>query len=339
MIIVKEIDKTEAKLWDEFVLSHSESSYTHLYAWKYIYENSYGLKSIYLGIFDGSILSAVLPLVLIEFPLMKRKAFSLPYQNYCGLLALPGYDETSILNKVMEYLGTDKISLLEIRKLGRTEQSDYFTLKLNLPADSDELWKGFKPKVRNQVRKAWKFGFEIKLGKEGLDDFYNIYSRNMRDLGTPVHSKKFFTEILTTFPSETDVLTVYDGNKAAASMFLVKYKNSLSDPWASSVRDYLEFCPNMLMYWEALKYGCENGFTEFDFGRSLKDSGTYNFKSQWGTFPISLDYMSFNSNGESKKTSVALYQNKKARCFTNMWKKLPLFAANTFGPFLRKYLP
>ena len=68
---------------------------------------------------------------------------------------------------------------------------------MRLPSTVDDLWKDTDRKVRNQVRKAQKEGLVVQEGGEELvDDFYSVFSRNMRDLGTPVYPKRLFAETL-----------------------------------------------------------------------------------------------------------------------------------------------
>lgn len=38
----------------------------------------------------------------------------------------------------------------------------------------------------------------------------------------------------------------------------------------------------MLLYWAMLEYACDQGYRQFDFGRSTPGEGTCRFKEQWG---------------------------------------------------------
>ena len=60
--------------------------------------------------------------------------------------------------------------------------------------DPDELWKAIGAKVRNLVRKAERAGLSARPGDPAtdLDAFYDVFARNMRDLGTPVYAAHFF---------------------------------------------------------------------------------------------------------------------------------------------------
>ena len=56
---------------------------------------------------------------------------------------------------------------------------------------------------------AFIFSIGEKFRLELLDGFYAVYARNMRDLGTPVYSKRFFRNILEVFPDSTGIFAVY----------------------------------------------------------------------------------------------------------------------------------
>jgi hypothetical protein len=74
-------------------------------------------------------------------------------------------------------------------------------MTLVLPASEEAAWKGFDNKVRNQIRKAEKSNLDAWVdGLELLDDFYAVFARNMRDLGTPVYSRRLFEEVLGAIP-------------------------------------------------------------------------------------------------------------------------------------------
>ena len=90
----------------------------------------------------------------------------------------------------------------------------------------------------------------------------------MRDLGTPVYSKNFFRNILENFPDSTCIISVMLKGKTIASGILTWFRESLEVPWASSINDYREKCPNNLLYWEAIRFAIRNGARKFDFGRS-----------------------------------------------------------------------
>lgn len=341
MILVSEIRNENKDSWNEFVFTHKNAAYTHLYEWKKIFECSYNLKTFYLGFYDTKELIGILPGAVIKPPLSKPFLVSLPFTNYSGLLYRDSYQEQELIGYLLNFIKSKGLTGFENRKIiyGNEISSNEVTLKRNLPGNPEVLWNKLDAKVRNQVRKAQRAGLTLRWGANQVNDLYDIYARNMLSLGTPVHSKLFFKTICAELKDYVDVLTVRKEDKAVSAMLAVKFKKQLSDPFASSLKEYLSLNPNMLLYWGALEYGCGNGFNEFDFGRSSVDSGTYKFKLQWGARPFNLMYDFYTGGNTKKEATVSAYRGKKAKLFSSVWKKLPFNISLIIGPKLRKYIP
>ena len=90
--------------------------------------------------------------------------------------------------------------------------SEKVHMRLTLPQSVDELRSRLKAKVRNQVKKGESQGFSVHWGREELlEDFYTVFSRNMRDLGTPVFGKRLFQAILEGFGDSAEFCSMRDG--------------------------------------------------------------------------------------------------------------------------------
>ena len=208
---------------------------------------------------------------------------------------------------------------------------------LNLPESSEALMKSFKAKLRSQIRKPVKEGLKAKVGGlEFLNDFYHVFCINMRDLGSPVHSKKLMRNVLEEFADKAKILMVHKGSLPVACSLVVGFKDTLENPWASALREYSRLSPNMLLYWTMLEYACNNGYTYFDFGRSSPEEGTYKFKEQWGAQSTTLHwhYVSLNEKLNDEETSEKSKFNKLINC----WKKLPVSITKIMGPSIRKHI-
>src|SRR5207249_11093601 len=170
----------------------------------------------------------------------------------------------------------------------------------------------------------------ILAGEELLDDFYQVFSRNMRDLGTPVYGKEFFKSILHTFPKEAKICTVSLEGKPLAVGFLYGFREMLEIPWACSDRRFARLAPNMLLYSSVLEYACRSGFRMFDFGRSTVASGTYRFKEQWGARPIPLFwYYWLDHSGPLPELNP---QNPTYSLAISLWRRLPIPLTRIIGP-------
>jgi len=209
---------------------------------------------------------------------------------------------------------------------------------LDLPSTSEELWKGFKSKLRSQIRRPKKEGFTVKFGQlDEIESFYEVFACNMRDLGTPVYTKQLFENTLREFPDNARICTVYDGKQPIASGFIIGFKNQLQIPWASSLRTHNRFGPNMMLYWNILKFACEQGYTQFDFGRSTQDEGTYKFKQQWGAQPVQCYWQYWLSSGDEMPEINP--DNPTYQFAIRSWQRLPVPVTKWLGPKIVKFIP
>jgi serine/alanine adding enzyme len=208
---------------------------------------------------------------------------------------------------------------------------------LDLPDSSDTLLKSFKSKLRSQIRKPIAEGLTVKIGRdELLEDFYNVFAINMRDLGSPVHSIKLMRRVLEEFPDFAKIVVIYGDNHPMACSLIIGFKETLENPWASSLREYSHLSPNMLLYWTMLEYACNNGLGQFDFGRSTPDEGTYKFKEQWGAKPAALHWYYISLNGH--QLTDAPDDKSRFESLIPYWQKLPVPVTRIIGPMIRKHI-
>jgi FemAB-related protein (PEP-CTERM system-associated) len=213
-------------------------------------------------------------------------------------------------------------------------QEHKVNMTLSLPADAGVLWRQLGGSIRNQVRKAERSGLSIDVGAaEQLEAFYDIFAARMRDLGSPVHARRFFREVLEAFGSRARIVLVRKSNTAVGGLLAVAFRDRLAVPWAACLKQHFSSCPNMLLYWEALRSACDEGFRSFDFGRSTRGSGTYHFKQQWGAMAEPLFW--YTIPGTASPTTGA---GRHADLAVTLWQRLPLRVTTHLGPRIRKYL-
>ena len=137
---------------------------------------------------------------------------------------------------------------------------------LSLATSSDEQWRTFSSKLRAQIKRPQRENTSVIIGHEELlDDFYSVYTRNMRDLGSPPHSKKFICNILDQFHDNSWLVIIRLNDRPVAGGFLLGHNKRLEIPLASTIRDVNSLSINMLLYWEVLQFAISSGFQSFDF--------------------------------------------------------------------------
>lgn len=327
--------------WDEFVSHGPDTGHFHRYGWARVVHRSYGHTPIYLWARDERRIRGILPLVLFRGALVRRSLVSLPFMDEAGLCA-DGHDAAQALwQAALEVARRERVSSLELRQrvpsgLGLDSVGSKVTMMLELAADGDAMWKKLDAKVRNQVRKATSSGLAAAwCGVEGLEDFYEVFAQNMRDLGSPVHGRRFFQTLLEEFADSTRLLLVRDGSRTVAAGVCAVFRDTVLVPWASSLREWRSRSPSNLLYWEVIRSACEKGLRWLDFGRSSPGSGTYHFKKQWGSIERPLHWERFSSSSRSGRTSMVHADDPRYGWMVRVWQRLPVSIATSIGPTLR----
>jgi FemAB-related protein (PEP-CTERM system-associated) len=338
-IQVDTVSSVDKHGWDTFVLTHPLATHYHLSGWGEVIERVYRYPGLYFSAWDEDRLTGVVPMVLLG-GLLRRKSFvSMPYLDYGGICADTPAIGHELSVAITREMTARQVGLLDLRHrmkmpLPLDTYGDKVTMVLPLGSDAERMWKTFGGKLRNQIRKAEKAQLQTQwVGVEGVPDFYSVYVHNMRDLGSPPHSMAFFQCLLQTFP-EAQILLVRRDTQVIGGGLCLGFQDTMLVPWASSLREYFHLCPNNLLYWEAIRTACTRGLQRFDFGRSSRGSGTYNFKKQWGALEEPLYWQANVGGGDLiNEESHAVFS-----WAVEAWKRLPVSVSRVIGPIVRRRL-
>ncbi len=344
---IKILDSSGSAAYDNYVYAHPRATLYHLSGWRNVITKTYGHKNYYFkAVRDDGAIAGVLPLVHLKSILFGNNLISIPFFDTGGMLADDEATEKAILNQAVNLgaaLKADRIELRHIAPLmsesppNTVTHSHKVLMQIELPGNADMLMKTFKAKLRSQIKKPLKEGLYSKIGGSELsEDFYKVFLINMRDLGSPVHSKKLITSVLDEFPDQSRIIMVYKEKQPLACAFVIGFRDILENPWASSLREYSYLSPNMLLYWVMLEYACNNGYKCFDFGRSTPGQGTYKFKEQWGAKPVPLNWHTLYLKGQPGQTESS--GTSKFDTAVRYWKKFPVSVTKIIGPVIRKHI-
>lgn len=332
----------EVEKWNRFVHNSPESTFCHLAGWNRIMTGVLGHECLYLVATDeAGEWRGVLPLVRVR-SVLGHYLISLPFLNDGGPLG----DESAkraLVEFAVNQAEESGATLMELRARedvpGPVVPSRRkISVHLQLPTTVEELWKTtLRPKLRSQIRRPAKEGMTFRSGSGELDGFYEVFARNMRDLGTPVLPRKFFTTLVSTFESGVMFAAVYTAeNRPVAGACCLLWKDEIEVTWGSSLREYNRLSPNMLLYCGLMEKAISLGARTFNFGRSTPGGGTHNFKQQWGGTDIDLPWPSWSRDGTAGVPSA---DRPFYRIAITAWSHLPIGVANRLGPFLARLLP
>ena len=313
-------------------------------AWLTVLERGLGHTPYCLEAVEEGKTRGALPLCSVRSLLFGHFLVSLPYLNHGGVLADDDATARQLLDAAVALADRLKVRYLELRsetaadhpKLTQT-RTDKVHMRLGLPETSEALWNKFLSKVRGHVRKAEKSGLTVAWGTlDVLSEFHDVFSANMRDLGTPTFGKKLFAATLEQFPGRAELCVVRDGSKPVAAGLLLHGWGVTEVPSSSSLRCYNHLSPNTLLYWHLLQRAIERGQAVFDFGRSTVDSSTFNFKKQLGAAPFPAKWQCYSRSGSSEDMRA---DNPSYGRLVRMWQRLPLWLTRLIGPSIVRGIP
>ncbi len=347
-ISIESISQDKQAQWDSYVSKHQNFSPYHLFAWGQAVERAYRHKAFYLTAYnDQKEICGVMPLSKISKLGGGSELCSLPFCDVGGILFDDETVRAALLDKALDLMCSLACKSLDIRQAQNTaapgEESEIPTgtkvrMFAALPNAPDVMWDGFKSKLRSQIRKAEKNGLSYEVGEGALflDEFYRVFAQNMRDLGSPVHAKNWFDEIVKQYAGHCVIGIVrLEQLPVGAGLVLYRSGGNACIPWASTLLSHNRLAPNMMLYWRLIEYAINQGCTSFDFGRSSFGEGTFKFKSQWGAQPSPLQWQKYDSDKNLVSENISS-GSKTRELVADCWKKLPLSVANSVGPLLRR---
>ncbi len=339
---ITEYSETDRVEWESYVDNRPSCWHYHRIGWKEVIETAYGHQCRYLVARNNGSVAGILPLAVIKSRLFGHSLTSLPFLDYSGLAADNSEARDALIARAVGMADKTRTGYLELRQIEpvtdqfRTD-THKVTLVLDLPADPEQLLNSLPSERRNRIRKARKSELSVEFhDRSMLTTFYRIWTENMRDLGSPAHSLKFFDTILRVFSDSAGVVLVKYHQKYIGAAICLYAKEMLTLPWVSSQRRYFELYPNNILYWEAMCFAIRQGCRRFDFGRSSVGSGTYTFKIRWGAKEVPLYWQFYTPGGG--ELSLPATENPKYRLALAVWKHLPVGLTRLVGPSIRKYI-
>lgn len=293
---------------------------------------------------EESEITGILPLAFVKSALFGRFLVSLPYLNSAGVVSRNDAAARSLVDHALQLAAKLNVRHLELRHEETLESTEFNAeltskvhMRLALPDSVAKLSGQLKSKLRSQIKSGEKHGFEIVWGgEEVLDDFYRVFARNMRDLGTPVYGRKLFASVLQHFRGDAELCVLRREGQAVAGALLVHGRRVTEVPSASALRSVNPLNANMVMYWNLLSRAIGRGQEVFDFGRSTIDSNTFRFKKQWGAEPSPAVWQYHVRRGDVGSMRP---DGGKFDLLIAAWRRLPLSVSRLLGPMIVRGIP
>lgn len=340
MTTVRLMQPEDKVRWDEFVALSEEATFFHRAGWQEVLEKAFGHKTYFLLAEDEGRISGILPLAEIKHFLFGHSLSSLPFCVYGGIAANSENSREMLDDAAQEIASELNVDYLEYRNIkphhdNWPAKDLYVTFRKPIDPDVEQNMKNIPRKQRAMVRSGIKNGLEAQI-EEGVDRFFDVFSDNMLRHGTPALPKSYFALLAEVFGKDCEVLTVTKDGRAVSSVLSFYFKDEVLPYYAGDTTEARSLAANDFKYWELMKRACEKGCRVFDYGRSKRGTGSYDFKKNWGFEPTQLNYEYLLH--KAKKVPEQNPLNPKYQLFIKAWRKLPLKLANAIGPHIVKHL-
>lgn len=289
--------------WERFVTSASDALVFHHPAWISMVNAEYGYPMrAWVLVRDGELIGG-LPVADVRSRLTGRRLVALPFCDLCGpvMASDAGAPERERLLELVVSERERAAVPLDIHEAvpglpGGFSSRSFLHHTIELDPDPTAVEQRFTTSaLKRGARKAEKLGLRIerRTDAQALEDFYELHLETRRHQGVPIQSKRFIRRFASMFDRGLGhVVLVVDGDgpTIAAALF-VTFNGTLTYKYGASRRSALAKRPNNLLFLDAIRWGCAEGFVRLDLGRTDHDNpGLRDFKRSWGATERELAY-------------------------------------------------
>jgi len=327
-------------VWNAFVFGRPEGTFFHRAEWSDIVRESFGHRPHYLLAERAGTITGVLPLVEMRSLLFGRALVSTPFCVYGGILAADEQSHAALTAAACELAQQLRVDHLEMRSRARSHptwpvKDLYVTFRRPIDADPDRNLQAIPRKQRAVVRKGMKEGLRAEIDRDA-SRHYRLYSESLRNLGTPVFARGYLDRLLQAFGDDCEVLTVAHASGPIASCVSFYFRDEVLPYYGGGSQAARQLGGNDFMYWEIMERARQRGCRVFDFGRSRRGTGAFDFKRYWGFEPEPLHYEYFLV-GASEPPNLSP-TNARFERMIRLWRQLPLGITQLLGPQVARYL-
>jgi FemAB-related protein (PEP-CTERM system-associated) len=327
--------------WASFAVGCPEATFFHRIEWRDVIEDVFRHRTHYLVAERGGALTGILPLAQVKSWLFGHSLVSLPFAVYGGAAASDDASRGALHGAAVELARELGVEHLELRNRAAREadwprQELYVTFRKAIAPEVDANMGAIPRKQRAMVRKGIARGLTSEIDS-GVDRFFALHADNVHRHGTPPHARRYFEALRSVFGNDCEVLTVLSPQgKPVSGVLSFYFRDEVLPYYAGDTTDARELAANDFKYWELMRRACERGCRVFDYGRAKRDSGSFDFKRNWGFVPEPLHYeYQLLKRDEVPQNNP---NNPKYRAFIGAWRRLPRPLANAIGPVIVRSL-
>src|SRR4051812_38274252 len=236
-MVIEELDPADAPEWDHYVSGKEDANCYHLHGWRTVGERGFGLRAPFLTARTrprGELLG-ILPLFFVPGGYATTGLFG----AYGRVLAEDDRIGSALVDEACERARRAGLASVRLKAVGAEpcapgfEAVDHWvTADLALPASATAAWDGLRGKVRNCIRKAQRFGFEVRSGPDEVEGFYDVLAENMHRKGSPIYGLPMMRALVDALGAE--VITLRHDGRTVSGAISLTFDGVVTVPFASS---------------------------------------------------------------------------------------------------------
>ena len=295
------VDPIRDPRWAALAQAASGSCAFHHPAWLGLLERVYGYQVVACAVLDDQgNFEAGLPMALVGGRVNRARLVSLPFSDMVLPLARDARaSQWRRLSIVLHQFQQQNGVSIELRGelpdgVRRPPVATFRHHVLSLTPGYEAVARGVKPQVTRGERRARREGLrvEFRTDRGALAEFFSLHVRTRKRQGMPTQPRRFIMAFEEFFAEGFGfVALVRDDRVPAAAAVFLSSNGTLIYKYGASDRRLLGKRPNNLLFMEAIRWGCEHGFEQLDFGRTDEGHDSLaSFKRSFGAEERSLAY-------------------------------------------------
>jgi len=293
------VDPISDGRWHDFVDRSASAGLFHHASWLRLLHRQYGYGIWACCLVRNGELLAGLPVATVRSRLSGNRLVALPFSDHVPPIL--GDPDENLAEPLLFALERERKRLglsLELHAPaplpGATTGDRFYHHTLALTGGLDRCGQAIRSAQMRNVRRAHAEGVTVtrRTDAAALDAFFHMHVLTRRRHGVPTQPRRFFLRLETLFDEGLGFVLVAScaGRPIAAAVYL-QFKGVLTYKYGASDPEQLSKRANPLIYMKAIRYGCEQGCTMLDLGRTeLDNDGLRRFKRAFGADERELTY-------------------------------------------------